>query len=81
MLFGSSLALYNGLKQLNKDVDVIIHLISTIVPLSKVVSSFVGRGGSWIHSDEYEVLVESSLLRCKLIARKVFYFGDSSCKC
>ena len=38
------------------------YLISTIVPLSKVVSSFVGRGGSWIHSDEYEVLVESSFL-------------------
>lgn len=38
------------------------YLISTIVPLSKVVSSFVGRGGGWIHSDEYEVLVESSFL-------------------
>ena len=37
-------------------------LITTTVPLSKVVASFVGRGGDWIHSQEYEVLIESSFL-------------------
>lgn len=37
-------------------------LITTTVPLSKVIASFVGRGGNWIHSDEYEILIESSYL-------------------
>ena len=38
------------------------YLITTTVPLSKVIASFVGRGGSWIHTGEYEILVESSYL-------------------
>lgn len=49
--------------QTSKDkVGVRTFLITTTVPLSKVVASFVGRGGDWIHSDEYEVLIESSYL-------------------
>lgn len=38
------------------------YLITTTVPLSKVVASFVGRGGDWIHTGEYEILIESSYL-------------------
>ena len=38
------------------------YLITTTVPLAKVVASFVGRGGDWIHTGEYEILIESSYL-------------------
>ena len=38
------------------------YLITTTVPLAKVVASFVGRGGDLIHTGEYEILIESSYL-------------------
>ena len=38
------------------------YLISTSIPVSKVIASSVGRGDNWIHSNEREVLVESSYL-------------------
>lgn len=37
-------------------------LISTMVPLSKIIASSIGRGTEWIHHSRYEVLVDSSYL-------------------
>ena len=55
-------------------------LITVTVPLSKVIASFVGRGGNWIHSDEYEILIESSYLtNVRVIASENITIESQDC--